>query len=69
MEDKFIVIKKEDAEKYLNEKGKQALRNILEVISDGRSIDGKKSNNKYWIVNQDEEYAKEVRKLIFKEEK
>lgn len=67
MEDKFIVIKKEDAEKYLNEKGKQALRNILEVISDGRSIDNKKCSNKYLVVNEDEEYAELVKKLILKE--
>ncbi|WP_373845411.1 hypothetical protein [Clostridium sp.] len=67
MEDKFIVIKKEDAEKYLNENGKQALRNILEVIADGRSIDNKKSNNQYLVVNQDEEYADLVKKLILKE--
>jgi hypothetical protein len=67
MEDKFIVIKKEDAKKYLNKKGQQALCGILETISDARSMDNKKCSNKYLVVNEDEEYVELVRKLILKE--
>ncbi len=67
MEDKFIVIKQEDADKYLNEKGKEALHGILETIADGRSMDNKKSCKEYLVVNKDEEYADLVNKLILKE--
>jgi threonine aldolase len=67
MENKFIVIKEEDVEKYLNEKGQLALRGILENIADGKSLDNKKNCNEYWVVNKDEEYAKLVKNLIFKE--
>lgn len=67
MKDKFIVIKREDAEKYLNEKGKQALSGVLETIADGRSMDNKKSCNEYLVVNQDEECAELVKKLVLKE--
>lgn len=66
MEDKFIVIKKEDVDKYLNYKGKLALNHCLEVIADSRNADGKKNNN-YLVVNQDEKYAALVKKLILKE--
>lgn len=66
MEDKFIVIKKEDVDKYLNDKGKTALNHCLEVIADSRNTDGKKNNN-YLVVNADEKYAALVKKLILKE--
>lgn len=67
MSEKFIVIKQEDADKYLNEKGKEALHGILEGIAEGRSMDNKVCENKYLVVNQNEEYADLVKKLILKE--
>lgn len=67
MKNKFVVIKQEDTDKYLNEKGKEALHGILETIADGRSTDNKKSCNEYLVVNKDEEYADLVKKLISKE--
>lgn len=63
---KFIVIKREDAEKYLNAKGQEALHGVLEVIADGRSMDDKK-NNSYFVVNKDEPYTALVEKLILGE--
>ncbi len=63
MANKFIVIKKDDAEKYLNYSGKVALNHVLEVVEDGRSIDRKKINT-YVVINVDEPYADEVIEIM-----
>lgn len=60
---KFIVIKKDDADKYLNEKGQETLNGILDIIFDSRSMDGKKIN-KYLVINTDEPYADEVIEIL-----
>ena len=61
--DKFVVIKTEDVGKYLNYSGRIALNHVLEVIEDGRSMDGKKFNN-YVVINTDEQYADQVIDLM-----
>lgn len=63
LNEKFIVIKKEDIDKYLNDKGKTALYGCLEIIEDSRELNCKKLNN-YLVVNKDEPYADLVSKLI-----
>lgn len=65
IKDKFIVIKKDDADKYLNYSGKVALHHVLEVIEDGRSMDGKKFNY-YVVINTDEPYADQVIEIMKK---
>lgn len=62
---KFIVIKNDDVEKYLNFKGRVTLNCAIEVIEDGRSVDGKK-NNTYLVINTDEPYADEVIEIMKK---
>ncbi|SHJ64690.1 hypothetical protein SAMN05444401_3562 [Clostridium amylolyticum] len=64
--DKYFVIKREDVNKYLNVKDKDAFCRCIEVISDRRSIDDKKCNQ-YLVVNKDEPYAALVKKLILGE--
>lgn len=62
--EKFIVIKKADAERYLTDEEFKVLRNLQKKILTGRMSDGKMQNNTYYVVNTDEPYAKQVRDLI-----
>lgn len=61
---KFTVLKNEDVEKYLNAKGKLSLNKITETISDGRSMDNKKPQNQYLVINVDEPYAYAVIEIL-----
>lgn len=63
---KFIVIKLEDADKYLPNHDRIDLKHILRQINEGRAKEGKK-DNEYLVVNKDEPYAELVEKLILKE--
>ena len=67
--EKFIVIKKADAERYLTDEEFKVLRNLQKKILTGRMSDGKMQNNTYYVVNTDEPYAMQVRDLILKGEK
>lgn len=64
--EKFIVLKNEDAERYLTDEELKTLRNLQKKILTGRMSDGKMQNNTYYVVNTDEPYAKQVRDLILK---
>lgn len=59
-----IVIKKEDARKYLTEAEYRSLEQILNSIIRGREKDGKMPVNRYYICNEDEPYAEMVRGVI-----
>lgn len=59
-----VVIKKEDALKYLPEPALQSLEQILNIIANGRNADGKKATNDYYICNIDEPYAEMVHGVI-----
>ena len=67
--EKFIVLKKSDAERYLTDEEFKMLRSIQKKILTGRMSDGKMQNNTYYVVNTDEPYAMQVRDLILKGEK
>lgn len=67
--EKFIVLKNEDAERYLTDEELKTLRNLQKKILTGRMSDGKMQNNTYYVVNTDEPYAMQVRDLILKGEK
>lgn len=58
-----IVIKIEDAQKYLNGMESETLDVITRKICDGRLKDGKKLNS-YFIVNQDEPYSRAIHNII-----
>ena len=67
--EKFIVLKKNDAERYLTDEEFKVLRNLQKKILTGRMSDGKMQNNTYYVVYTDEPYAMQVRDLILKGEK
>ena len=59
-----IVIKREDALKYLTEVEYQTLEQLQNKISSGRAKDKKKPFNNYYVCNTDEPYAEVVRGVI-----
>lgn len=59
-----IVIKIEDAMKYLTEVEQKSLETIVNTISKGRAEEGKNPSNNYYICNVDEPYAKIVEGVI-----
>ena len=61
-----LVIKIEDAKKYLTLKEQAALDEMLCKIESGREKDGKTRVNHYYICNKDELYAKDVWEAIQK---
>lgn len=63
-ENAYIVIKKDDVEKYLSKDDIQFIDNILEKIDDGRLKDNKHPYNTYYVCNTDEPYADAVYKVI-----
>ena len=63
-ENTHIVIKREDALKYLEEPEYQTLEEFLCKIIRGRAKDNKKPCNSYYIVNHDEPYAEMVKGVI-----
>lgn len=63
-ENTHIVIKREDALKYLTEVEYCALEKILNTVSEGRNKDGKKPFNNYYVCNMDEPYAEVVYGVI-----
>lgn len=65
---KFLVLKYEDIEMYLNEQEKFQLKQIGSKIYKARVSEGKTGDNSYYVVNQDEPYAEVVLKEILKGE-
>ena len=63
-ENTHIVIKREDALKYLTEVEYQSLEQILNTIVRGRARDLKRPVNRYYICNEDEPYAEMVKGVI-----
>lgn len=60
---KFFVLKSEDLFK-LSEDMVKEFNAILYSIENNRAEQGKSANNKYWVVNRDEEFAPKVKKMI-----
>ncbi|WP_240455750.1 hypothetical protein [Virgibacillus sp. Bac332] len=56
---KYIVVKNEDIEKYLNKSDKQLFTNCVGQIQMSREIEGR-DNPTYLVINTDELYADEV---------
>lgn len=61
---KYVVIKNEDALRYLPEPMLQSLETILNTIVSARAKNGKPPVNEYWICNKDEPYAELVHGII-----
>lgn len=60
----YIIIKREDAQKYLSNDEIKKLVGMIEKISDGRMEDNKHPSNTYYVCNTDEPYANAVHNVI-----
>ena len=59
-ENKYLVLKWDDIEKYLSSEYTNKLQDVCIKIQLEREADEKLGTNKYIVVNQDEPYAEEV---------
>jgi hypothetical protein len=66
---KFLVLKREDISRYLTEQQILNLGECISAVQVGRQNDGKNPVNDYWVVNQDEPYAKKILQAILRGEK
>lgn len=62
-ENKFLVFKRKDIDKYLNDEQKYVLCDVSESILEGRAKDEKPFNT-YLVINRDEAYAPEVEQIL-----
>lgn len=65
---KYIVLKIEDIEKYCSFEQQEQLSDICNDIQGGRAGNGKAEENRYYVVNTDETYAKDIKDIIEKNE-
>jgi hypothetical protein len=63
---KFLVLKNEDLDRYLDEHSEDQLYNIFQTMEAGRIYDGKVDDNQYLVINRDEPYAEEVIEIMKK---
>ena len=63
LEEKYIVLKKEDVEAALTEQGLTSFQFLLYTIDGYRHSLGK-PDNQYVVINQDEPYFPDVLKLM-----
>lgn len=67
MKNKFVVIKREDLQRYTNAAATGVMIDWLaELIDKGRLASGKTpaSNNRYLVINTDEPYADEIIEIM-----
>jgi len=62
---KYIIIKQDDL-KYITEQDKINLCSIIKTIRDGRIEVNKNTGNKYFVINVDENYAKDIVDILKK---
>ena len=63
---KYLVLKLQDIEAYLNDEQKDQLELICRTIGAGRERDGKPIDNVYMVINHDEPYADDVAMIMKK---
>jgi hypothetical protein len=61
---RYIVIKREDAEKHLRPQQHNELDTLLEYVESGRAKAGKPKVNSYLVLNVDAHYAGEVYRIM-----
>lgn len=61
---KFIVLKIEDIEKYLDQSDRNWLYEVQFKIANGRKHDGRNPENEYLVINTDEKYIDEIIKIM-----
>lgn len=60
---KYVVLKIED----IPDKVARELNKVLTETTKKRALEGKKTNNTYFVINADESYADEIREIIKRE--
>lgn len=61
---KYLVLKNEDLDRYLDEEDENGLYNVVQSVDAGRCLDGKVEDTHYLVINQDEPYAYEVIEIM-----
>jgi len=63
---KFIVLKRDDCNKYLDKEHGSMLSEVLQCIAAGRLQDQDKTSisNEYLVINTDEPYAPEIIEIM-----
>lgn len=61
---KYFVIKIDEFFDALNEDEIEFFNDLLALYNKHRTKKGKSAYNNYWIVNRDEKYANEVKRII-----
>lgn len=61
---KYLVLKLQDIDAYLDDEQKQQLDMICRAIKAGRERDNKKIDHIYMVINHDEPYADEVATIM-----
>ncbi|AIW03240.1 hypothetical protein CPT_Mater83 [Bacillus phage Mater] len=57
---KFLVLKNDDLDRYLDAELENDLYNIVQTVDAGRMVEGKVEDNHYIIINKDEPYIQEI---------
>ena len=57
---KFLVLKNDDLDRYLDEELENDLYNVVQTVDAGRMVEGKVDDNHYLVINRDEPYAEAV---------
>jgi hypothetical protein len=63
---KFIVLKREECDKYLSYDERVTLYQLILRITKARHFEGKIPMNDYLVVNTDEPYAEDVAEIMRK---
>ena len=61
---KHVIIKKNDLFDYCSEEETAFMDEVLNKIESGRIKDGKTPGNNYMVINQDESYSDEVVEIL-----
>ncbi|UYX56065.1 hypothetical protein M3Y14_34350 (plasmid) [Bacillus thuringiensis] len=61
---KFITIKSSDVIEFLPEEDQNKLRQLLDIIAEGRQEAGKQAHNQYLTINVDESYSNQVANIM-----
>lgn len=62
--DKYLVIKRQDIEECLHPVVIEELDRIIDALNTIKGFHGKKTDNKYLVINTDEPYAPEIVEIM-----
>lgn len=67
--EKYLVVKRDDIKKHLNQKNRDELDRILTMVANARANEGKPRSNEYVVLNMDDKFKvsvfyKEMTKVV-----